>query len=145
MAPTDSVAAPSSEAPAKSAAPGWTAYTLPALLAIAALHTLYFARELFLPLIAAYFAKLVFSPAVRRLRRWGIPEPLGAGVVLGLALSVGAVAGYAFSGPANEWIARAPSILREARDELRALRKPVENVSRAAEQVEAMTNGGGQD
>jgi predicted PurR-regulated permease PerM len=127
------------EAPA--VASTWPGYAFPALLIFAALYTLYFARELFLPIVTAYFLKLVFSPAVRRLKEWRIPEPLGAGLVLGLALSVGAVAAYSLSGPANEWIARAPSILREARNELRELRKPVENVSRAAEQVERMTNG----
>jgi predicted PurR-regulated permease PerM len=116
-------------------------YALPALLALASLYTLYFARELLLPIVTAYFLKLVFAPAVRRLKLWRIPEPLGAAFVLGLALGTGAVAAYSLSGPANEWIARAPAILREARNELRALTRPVENVSRAAEQVEQMTDG----
>jgi predicted PurR-regulated permease PerM len=144
MTPIDSLPAVSPTEAPPAAVPerrDWSEYTLPALLALAILYTLYFARELFLPIIGAYFLKLVFTPPVRRLKTWHIPEPLGAALVLGVALSAGAFAAYSLSGPANDWIARAPSILREARAELRALTKPVENVSRAAEQVEEMTAG----
>ena len=144
MTPTDAsleVESPTEAPPAVSERPDWPGYALPALLALATLYTLYFARELLLPIVGAYFLKLVFSPPVRRLKAWRIPEPLGAALVMGIVLGAGAVAAYSLSGPANDWIARAPSILRDARDEIRALTKPVENVSRAAEQVEQMTNG----
>jgi predicted PurR-regulated permease PerM len=140
MEPNDHPSRTASAPQPSPGAPEWPRYTFSALLALAIPYTLYFARDLLLPIVAAYFLKLVLSPAVRRLKSWRIPEPLGAAIILGLVLSGGAVAAYSLSGPANEWIARAPTILREARDDLRALRKPVENVSRAAEQVEEITN-----
>lgn len=117
--------------------PGPAAVTM--LVALAVLHTLYFARELFLPIAAAYFLKLAFSPPVRSLKRWGIPEPFGAALVLSFLLAFTALAAHQLVGPANDWIARAPGILRQASSELRVIRKPVENLTRAAEQVEAMT------
>jgi predicted PurR-regulated permease PerM len=110
-----------------------------ALLVLATLHALYFARELLLPIAAAYFLKLVLTPLVRSLRRGGIPEPLGATLVLGAAIAAGASSAYQLVEPANDWIARAPKILQQASAELGAWRKPVENLNRAAEQVEAMT------
>jgi predicted PurR-regulated permease PerM len=110
-----------------------------ALLVLAALHAIYFARELLLPIAAAYFFKLVLTPLVRWLRRGGVPEPLGATLVLGVALTMGAFSAYQLIGPANDWIARAPKILQQASAQLGPLREPVENLNRAAEQVEEMT------
>jgi predicted PurR-regulated permease PerM len=108
------------------------------LLVLAALHTVYFARDLLLPITAAYFLKLVLTPVVRGLRRWGVPETLGAVLVLSTTLGVVGLSAYQVIGPANEWIARAPQILRQASRELRAWKKPVENLSRAADHVEEM-------
>jgi predicted PurR-regulated permease PerM len=123
--------------------PGPAAVTV--LVVLAVLHTVYFAREFFLPIAAAYFLKLAFTPPVRALRRWGIPEPFGATLVLSAILASAGLAALQLAGPANEWIARAPGILRQVSSELRVLRKPVENFTRAAEQVEAMTGVGPPD
>jgi len=110
-----------------------------ALVGLAALYTIHFARDLLVPITAAYFLKLVLTPLVRRLRAWGVPESLGAALVLGATLGAASLAAYQLLEPANEWIARAPKILRQASDELRAWKKPVQNLSRAADHVEAMT------
>jgi predicted PurR-regulated permease PerM len=107
---------------------------------LATLYTVYFTRELLLPIVAAYFLKLALFPIVRGLRRWGIPESLGALAVLAVVVGTIAFGAYLLTDPANEWLARAPSILRRAASELRSWRGPVENISRAAEEVEAMTN-----
>jgi len=121
--------------------PGWdrsTAATT-ALVALATLYGVYFARELLLPITAAYFLKLVLTPLVRWLRRRGVPEGLGAALVLGATVATAGLSAYQLIEPANEWFARAPKILRQASAELRVWKKPVENLTRAANQVEAMT------
>jgi predicted PurR-regulated permease PerM len=121
--------------------PGWdrsTAATT-ALVALATLYGVYFARELLLPITAAYFLKLVLTPLVRWLRRRGVPEWLGAALVLGATVAAAGLSAYQLIEPANEWFARAPKILRQASAELRVWKKPVENLTRAAHQVEAMT------
>ncbi len=125
-------------APKRSGWAGSSAATS-ALVGLAVLYTIYFARELLLPVTAAYFLKLVLTPPVRWLRRRGVPEAVGAALVLGAALGVVGLGAYQFVGPANDWLARAPKILRQASGELRAWKKPVENLSLAAQQVEAMT------
>ena len=124
-------------APKRSGWAGSSAATY-ALVGLAVLYTIYFARELLLPITAAYFLKLVLTPPVRWLRRRGVPEALGAALVLGATLATVGLSAYQFVGPANDWLARAPTILRQASGELRAWKKPVENLSRAAQQVEAM-------
>jgi predicted PurR-regulated permease PerM len=114
-----------------------------ALLGLAALHTVYFARDLLLPVTAAYFLKLALTPLVRGLRRGGVPEALGAALVLGATLGVVGLSAYQMIGPANDWIARAPQVLRQASRELRAWKKPVENLTRAADHVEEIAEVGG--
>jgi len=95
-------------------------------------------RELLLPITAAYLLKLVLTPPVRWLKTRGVPEALGAALVLGASLAIVGLSAYQLIGPANDWRARAPKILAQASGELRAWKKPVENLSRAAQQVEAM-------
>ena len=65
-----------------------------ALVELAALHTIYFARELLRPITAAYFLKLVLTPPVRWLRRRRVPESLGAAVVLGATLAAAGLSAY---------------------------------------------------
>ncbi len=112
---------------------------LTALVVLAAFYTIYFARDLLLPITSAYFLKLVLTPLVRWLKRRGVPEALGAALVLGVTLAAAGLTLYQVIGPANDWMARAPTILQQASSELRAWRKPVENLSRAAERVEELT------
>ncbi|HZB26971.1 MAG TPA: AI-2E family transporter, partial [Gemmatimonadales bacterium] len=109
------------------------------LFVLAALYTLYFARAFFLPIVLAMLLDFLLSPIIRALKRARIPEPLGAAfVILGLLGTTGAAV-YGLSGPAKEWVQRLPSSVRAAEDRLRALRTPVEQVTKTAEQVEEAT------
>ncbi len=105
------------------------------LLVLALFYTLYFARPVLLPLVLALLLNFLLAPAVRGLKRLRVPEPVGAGlVILGF---VGAVAagGYQLSAPAAEWVERAPESLRRIEYKLRDLRRPMEQVSRATQEV----------
>jgi predicted PurR-regulated permease PerM len=109
------------------------------LFVLAALYTLYFARAFFLPIVLAVLLDFLLSPIIRTLKRARIPEPLGAAfVILGLLGTTGAAV-YGLSGPAKEWVQRLPSSVRAAEDRLRALRTPVEQVTKTAEEVEEAT------
>lgn len=102
--------------------------------------TLYVARGFFLPLVLAILSALLLRPLVRTLRRWGLPEPIGAALIILLFLAGVGAATYQLSGPAAEWLERAPGALRHVERELRDLKRPVEEVRKAAEQVERMTD-----
>ena len=109
------------------------------LFVLAAFYTLYFARLFFLPIILAILLDFLLSPLIRGLKRARIPEPLGAALVIIGLLGAAGIAVYGLIDPAKEWVAKLPSSMREAESRLSQLRKPVEQVSKTAEQVEQAT------
>jgi predicted PurR-regulated permease PerM len=104
---------------------------------------LYFARDFFIPLVVALLLSLALSPVVRWLARHHVPPPLGAALVL--IVGAGAVAGgaYELATPVRVWVQTAPAVLDKATRRLRAVIRPVERVTNAADQVERATTGGG--
>jgi predicted PurR-regulated permease PerM len=113
------------------------------ILLLGILYTLYFARAFLLPVTIAILLNFLLSPAVRALKRLRLPEPVGAAlVVLGL-LGLSGVGAYEIAGPAQEWLAKGPASLRQAQAKLRHLSRPIERVTRTAEQVEQAASGGG--
>jgi predicted PurR-regulated permease PerM len=116
---------------------------LTGLFILAAFYTLYFARSFLLPIVLALLFSLLLLPFVRLLKKFlRIPEPLGAGLVLIalLGLMVGGL--YELSGPAYEWMQKAPVSLRKVETKLRELKRPVLLFGRATEQVAKMTDVG---
>ena len=106
------------------------------LLILAVFYTLYLAQSFFIPLVLALLLSLLFSPLIRRLGRAGVPEALTAAlVVLGLLATVGAAA-YQLSAPAAEWIKRAPQSIGKLESTFKKLRRPMDQMSKAADQVE---------
>jgi predicted PurR-regulated permease PerM len=116
---------------------------LTGLFVLAAFYTLYFARAFFLPIVLALLLSLLLTPLVRGLKRLRLPGPLAAGLVL-LALFGGVGWGiYELSGPAYEWMQKAPQSLRKVERKLRDLKRPVQTIGRATEQVEKIADVGG--
>ncbi|HSP98130.1 MAG TPA: AI-2E family transporter [Candidatus Dormibacteraeota bacterium] len=113
------------------------------LFVLAILYTLFVARVLILPIVLAVLLSLILWPIVRALRRFRIPEALGALLVLiGLA-SVFAYGAYALSGPAATWFAAAPQALRRIETRLRAVKETVADVQQATNRVEQIATVGG--
>src|SRR5690606_32189231 len=82
---------------------------------------------------------LLFAPLVRFMdRRLRIPKPIGAFVIVVGFLGGIAVAFYALSAPAADWMTRLPSAMVELESKLQPLRQPVEEVRKAARKVEEM-------
>jgi predicted PurR-regulated permease PerM len=115
---------------------------LSGLFILAVFYTLYLAREFFLPVILAFLFSLLLAPAVRGLKRVWIPEPLGAAIVLFFLLAVVGYGAYKLSGPASSWIRKAPEIFRGVESKLAKIKKPVDQVNKATEQVEKLTSVG---
>ena len=109
------------------------------LFVLAVLYTLFFARAFLLPIVLAVLLDFLLSPIIRALKRIHIPEPLGAAMVLLALLGVLGGAAYSLADPAREWVQKAPQSLAKVQERLRVLRRPVEQVTRTAEQVEAAT------
>jgi predicted PurR-regulated permease PerM len=109
------------------------------LLVLAVLYTLYFARAFLLPIVLAVLLDFLLSPLIRTLKRARIPEPAGAALVLLALLGAVGFGVYSLADPAREWMAKAPQSLARVQTRMHELRKPVEQVTKTAEQVEAAT------
>jgi predicted PurR-regulated permease PerM len=116
----------------------WANIGLFILVTIAALRI---GRSLVLPILMAGLLALLLVPAVNWLVRHRIPAILAAGLVM-LSI-VGAVgsAVVAISGPAAEWLERAPRTLTQAERKIRQLSKPLERLQATAKKVEEVAQG----
>jgi predicted PurR-regulated permease PerM len=102
-----------------------TALATTILAALAVLYTLFFASALILPVVASVLLSFLLRGPVRRLRRHGIREPIGAGIVV-FGMVVAAVVSLSLlSGPARTWVERAPKALGDVEFKLRALTAPL--------------------
>jgi predicted PurR-regulated permease PerM len=109
------------------------------LTVLALLYTTYFARPFLLPLAFALLLNFLFSPVVRRLARWHIRPPLGAGLVVLALLGGLGLGGYELTGPVQSWAEKAPETLSTAQRKIRKLLRPIE---RASKQMETAATAG---
>jgi predicted PurR-regulated permease PerM len=105
------------------------------LVVIASFYTLYFARAFFLPVTFGLLLNLLLSPFVRTLKRARVPEPIGAAFVVLSIVAALVAGGYFLAEPAQTWIAKAPQSLAVANGKIRKLRRPVEQVTKSADQM----------
>ncbi len=89
-------------------------------------------------MVLACLLALLLAPVVRGLKRLRVPEGVGALLVLVVVVVAFAAAVYELTGPALDWLDRAPGSMRRVEQRLRQLKAPVEKVSEATERVERM-------
>src|SRR4029450_10279460 len=100
---------------------------------------LYVARSIVLPVAVAVLVAMVLAPVMRGLVRAGVPAALGAVLILLVLCGAAGWGTVALTGPATEWVQRAPEGTREIERKLRFLREPVARVNEATEQMEKAT------
>jgi predicted PurR-regulated permease PerM len=111
------------------------------LALLAVLYTLHIAQAFILPIVLSILLNLLLSPLVFFLQKYlRIPGPLGAGLVIVVFLGLVIFGAYRLAPAASAWIARAPESMATLQRKIQPLRKPVERVSEAAEQVEQATD-----
>ena len=109
------------------------------LFVLAVCYTLFFARDFLLPVVLAILLKLLFGPAVRGMRRVGLPEPVGALFVLAAIAATLGIGVAVLAGPAQDRVKELPQIAVRLRAKLEKLEGPMSSLTRAAKQIEELT------
>ena len=115
---------------------------LKGLFVIASFYTLYFARALILPFTLALLLNFLLRPVVRVLKKIKIPELAGAALVIIVLLGSAGYGVIRLSGPAAEWINKAPESLHQMESKVGFLRKPLEGVNNAVEELKGIARMG---
>jgi len=115
---------------------------LKGLFLIASFYTLYFARDLILPFILALLLNFLLRPVVRALTKIHIPEFAGAALVLIALLGSAGYGVMRLSGPAAEWINKAPESLHQMESKVGFLRRPLEGVNNAVDELKSIARMG---
>ncbi len=122
-------------------------FLLAVLVFLAVFYTLYFARQVILPVVIAVLLNFLFSPVVRWLKnRLKFPYGLSAALIIVMLIVVVGGTVYSLAAPAAEWVTKAPESMHRIESKLKLLRRPVEQMNKTAERVEDLTNlSGGHD
>lgn len=112
------------------------------LFTLGILYTLYLARPVLIPMLLALFLRMLFTPAMRALKRYGVPYGVGAAMVvatLAAALGLGA---YGLSGPVATWVTRLPATVGQIEQRTRSMRVPLAKVKRAVNALDDLATLG---
>jgi Predicted permease len=110
------------------------------LFVIALLFTLYFGRDVLLPIMLALILSLLLRPCVRGLYRLGLPEGLGAALMVILVFGTALMTAYTLANPAAEWVNRMPRVLHELEFKLGDIREGINRAREASRQLEQITS-----
>ena len=109
------------------------------LFILASIYTLSIARAFLVPLAVGLILYFLLRPPVRTLKAAGVPDSLGAALVLSALLAVVGIGFYALSWPAAAWAARAPESLQRVESKLRPLTQRMKRLTRTAEEMSRIT------
>ena len=109
---------------------------------VLAFAAVYFARDMFLPIVIGVIVALTLSPVVRSLARLGVPEPLSAVVLIFGAVLTLAGGAYLLSGPIAEILSDALALGDELTQKLRGLLAAVEEAQDASDQIQELATSG---
>lgn len=118
--------------PAPAALP--SQWAVKALLAVALVYLLKSAQVLLVPIVGAVVLAFLLAGPVRSLRRLGVPEQIGAALLLAGLLAAGGLLGNSLATPAAQWLERAPTTVQQLLQQVDRLRAtiPLLNMTRHA-------------
>jgi predicted PurR-regulated permease PerM len=111
------------------------------MFALLILFALYFTAEVVLPIIFAIILYLVLQPAMRGATRLRIPKAVAALVIILVFFGGVGVLGFTLSGPAADWVSKAPESLRRIEQRLFVFKQPMADLQSVSKQVEKIAEG----
>ena len=112
------------------------------LAVLAVLGALYVGRIFLVPIALAILFTGLLRPVVRRFERVSLGAPIGATAVLVVFVGLLVAGGLALVDPVREWMAAAPKTFAAAEQRVRQLRRPLQSITAAAQQVERAAGAG---
>lgn len=114
------------------------------VLLLAAAYAVQAAAGLVLSIVVAVLFALLLAPVVKSLNRIGLPDPLGAAIVVILLLAaIGALAANLYE-PVRQWANLSPRDIRTLEYKLRNLVRPVQSVKEVADKVSEIASADGE-
>jgi predicted PurR-regulated permease PerM len=101
------------------------AFALVALLIIAIVTVLYFAKAFFLPITTAFIVGTMLSPAAGYLERHRIPRSVSAVLIVTLACAGAAFIVALISAPLMEWSNRLPELAALVKEKMHLFDRPL--------------------
>jgi len=111
------------------------------IFALLVLFALYFTGEVVLPIIFAIILYLVLQPAMRWTGKLRIPRVVAALVMICVFFGGVGALGFSLSGPAADWVSKAPESLRRIEHRLFVLKQPMADLQSVSKQVEKIAEG----
>ncbi len=106
---------------------------------------LYFTSEVVLPIIFAIILYLVLQPAMRGATKLRVPKAVAALFIIFIFFGGVGALGFTLSGPAADWISKAPDSLRRIEDRLFVFKQPIADLQSVGKQVEKIAEGPAMD
>lgn len=117
---------------------------LAAIFAVLAVAGLQFASSLLAPIVVAVLLTLLLGPLVRWMCRFGVVEPVAAGIIVFGTIIVIISAVVVLSGPATDWLRQAPATMHRVEDKLRAI-EPLSAIQATASSLAHLAGAAGSD
>ena len=117
---------------------------LASIFAVLVIAGLQFASSLLVPIAVAVLLSLLLGPLVRWMRRYGVAEPVAAGLIVFGTMTVIACAIVVLAAPATEWLRQAPATMHRVEEKLRTV-EPVSAIQATATSVARLAGGAGAD
>jgi predicted PurR-regulated permease PerM len=102
---------------------------------------LYFTGEVVLPIIFAIILYLVLQPAMRGAAKLRVPKAIAALLIIVVFFGGMGALGFTLSGPAADWVSKAPDSLRRIEDRLFVFKQPIADLQSVSKQVEKIAEG----
>jgi predicted PurR-regulated permease PerM len=109
------------------------------------LYALYFASEIVVPIVFAFVLHLLLQPSMRIFARLHVPRTIAALLIIVIFFGGVAALGFTLSGPAAEWVAKAPDSLPRLEQRLSIFKNPVTVMQKASNEVEKLAQSSASD
>jgi predicted PurR-regulated permease PerM len=102
---------------------------------------LYFTGAVVLPIIFAIILYLVLQPAMHGAASLRIPKVIAALLMILVFFGGIGALGFTLSGPAADWVSKAPDSLRRIESRLFVLKQPIDDLQSVSKQIEKIAEG----